>query len=344
MYTTSGLDSAKILKPSLLLQILSGIKPPETEILNNVFKRKKNVNSDTASRRIITETIVALPFVGAKNPGVILTGKSLTQDGIKSEPMKAHKRIEASDFDKMKNLLGVELRAALQDEMRYFKDTVAWNREWFARHFLTTGNCDYPLLIGGNAIADSQVYSLGTMIAADAAPGTLFSAATAEVSDVVLHLDHMYEKGKATANRTHFNSKEGIIIYARTAVWNAIFTILDNKQTNSSITGRRIDQDTLEMGGWIIKKFDAETVSPVDQSAGNAIPVKQMRMIDTGPSSPHTMVNLEIANMKATGGNKHVFIHTVDDPYGNFVDIMLQHTPVGLFIPEAMVNSLDVIA
>jgi hypothetical protein len=342
-YVVTNMDAAKILKQQLLLQILGGVKAPETEVINNVFKKKKNVDGDKVSRQLIARTIKAVPFVGQKNPGVVLNGKTVTADGITVPPMKCHSRIEASDFAKIKNLLGQERRAAIAEELQYIKDTVAWNREWYARHFLATGNCNYPFLVDGNAIADNYVYSLGTMTAADAPPSVLFDNASATLTDVIKHLDHMFKKGEDVPNRNYFQDSSQTLTYARTAVWNAIYDILDGKQTTSVVTGKR-DGDVLEVGPYKIKKFDAATVSPVDQSAGNGIPVKQMRMIDTSTGAPHTMANLEIENTKAVGGQKHVFIYPVEDPYGNYVDIMCQHRPVGMFIPEACVNSLDVIA
>ena len=86
-------------------------------------------------------------------------------------------------------------------------------------------------------------------------------------------------------------------------------------------------------------------VNAETQAAANGFPVKTMRMIDINPSSaPHTMAALEIANIKATGGQKHIFINVVVDPYGEFVDIQLQHRPVGMLVAEAMVNSDVVLA
>jgi len=343
-YVVTNMDAAKILKPSLLLQVLGSIKAPETEVINNIFKKKKNVDGDKVSRQIIQRTIKAVPFVGQKNPGVVLNGKTITADGITVPPMKCHTRIEASDFKKIKNLVGKEQRAAIAEELEYIKNTVAWNREWYARHFLATGNCDYPFLVDGNAIADNYVYSLGTMTAAAAPPTVLFSDASATLTDVIKHLDHMLERGRDVPTaRNYFQDPAQTITYARTNVWNAIYDILDAKQTNNVVTGRR-NGDVLEVGPYAIKKFDAATVSPVDQSAGTGIPVKQMRMIDISTNAPHTMANLEIENTKAVGGQKHVMILPVEDPYGGYVDIMCEHRPVGMFIPEACVNSLDVIA
>jgi hypothetical protein len=340
--TVTNMDSAKILKPKLLLQLLGGIKKPETEVLDNIFRVKKNVDGDKVSRRITTRTVRAIPFVGQNRAGVPLYGKTVTDDGITTPPMKCHHRIMADDFEKIKNLLGQELRAALTEEMQYVKDTVAWNREWFARHFLNTGDCDYEFLQDDGSY-EAVTYDLGTM-STTAAPGTLFDAAGATLTDVVNHLDLMFETGQDVANRNHFNEPDKIITYARKAVWNAIYDILDGKQTNSTVTGRRIDKLTLDIGGYIIKKFDADLVVPSTQAAGVGIPVKQMRMIDVGSSAPHTMANLEVANTKAKGGLKHVFILPVEDTYGDYVDIVVQHRPVGMLIPEAIVNSNDVIA
>lgn len=340
--TVTNLDAAKRLKPELILQVLGGVKAPETEMLQNVFKKKKNVNGSTVSREIVTRTIKAIPFVGQKNPGVILNGKTILAEGITTPPMKAHARIEASDFMKAKELRDKDYRAWLADELAYVKDTIAWNREWFARHFLTTGNCDYAFLVDG--LFQALTYSLGTMTAVAGAPGTLFDAATARLTDVIKHLDLMYKTGQDVPNRNHFQNKDAVITYARTNVWNAIFDIIDGKLSSSSVPGRRLNQDDLEVGSWIVRKFDARTVDPETQAEGFAIPVKRMRMIDTGQASPHTMANLEIENLKATGGQKHVFILPLIDPGGEYVDIMVQHRPVGMFIPEAMVDSLAVIS
>jgi hypothetical protein len=341
MYTVTGMDAAKILKPSLLLQILGGIKKPETEVIDGVFKNKKNVNDVKVSRQLVSRTIKAIPFVGQKNPGVTLYGKTVVADGITTPPMKAHHRIEASDFAKIKSLLGQERRAAIAEEMTYVKDTIAWNREWFARHFLATGNCSYDFLVDGSW--NKVVYALGTMTAADAPPTVLFDNASATLTDVILHLDHMFKKGQDVPNRNYFQDSGQTLTYARTNVWNAIFDILDGKQTNSVVTGRR-EGDILYVGDYKIKKFDAALVVPQTQAAGNGIPVKRMRMIDVSQGAPHTMAALEVENNYATGGQKHVFIRPVEDPYGEFVDIMIQHRPVGMFIPEACVDSLDVIS
>lgn len=340
-YTITGFDAAKILKPQVLLQILGGLKKPETEVIDNVFRVKKNVNDVVVSRKLVSRTIKAIPFVGQKNPGVTLYGKTVVADGITTPPMKAHHRIESSDFAKIKALLGEERREALAEEMQYVKDTLAWNREWFARHFLITGNCSYDFLIDGTW--NKVVYSLGTMTAADGAPATLFDDADCTLSDVIIHLDHMLKKGQDVPGRNHFQDPAQTLTYTRTEVWNAIYDILDAKQTNNVVTGRR-EGDVLYVGPYAIKKFDAVTVAPEDQSAGNGIPVKQMRMIDISANSPHTMAALEIENLFAENGQKHVMILPVVDPYGNYVDIMIEHRPVGLFIPEACVNSLDVIA
>lgn len=343
MYTATGLDSARILKPKLLLQILGGVKKPETEVMDTVFKRRKNADGDKVSRTITTRTVRAVPFVAANNAGVPLYGRTDTADGITVPPMKCHHRIMAADFEKMKNLRGVELRAALTEEMKYVKETIAWNMEWYARHFLATGNCDYPYLLEDNAIADSIVYSLGTMTVVAGPPSVLFDAATATLTDVILHLDLMLQTGKDVANRNHFQDASKTITYARTNVWNAIYDIMDGKQTNNVVTGRR-EGDVLYVGPYKVKKFDADLVSPVDQSAGVGIPAKKMRMIDLGQSAPHTMAHLEIANTKAQGGQKYVMILPIEDIGGEYIDILVRHRPVGMPIPEAIVDSDAVIS
>lgn len=343
-YTITNLDSAKILKPKLLLQLLGGIKKPETEVIDTVFKIKKNVDGDKVSRRLTTRSIRAIPFVGQNRPGVPLYGKTIADDGITTPPMKCHHRILAADFAKLKNLAGQELRAALTEEMQYVKDTVAWNREWFARHFLSTGNCDYEFL-QDDGTYQAVVYSLGTMTAVAAAPAVLFDAAGATLTDVITHLDLMLKTGQDVANRNHFQDPNKTITYARTTVWNAIYDLLDGKQTNNVVTGRRLEDGlTLQVGPYKVKKFDANLVVPSTQAAGVGIPVKQMRMIDLGTSAPHTMANLEVENIKAVGGQKHVFILPVEDTYGAYVDIVVEHRPVGLPVPEAIVNSLAVIS
>lgn len=341
MYTATNMDSAKILNPKLLLQLLGGVKKPETEVTDKVFRKKKNVDGDKVSRNITTRTIRAIPFVGQKNPGVPLYGRTDTADGITVPPMKCHHRIEASDFAKIKNLRGVEQRAAIQEEMVYVKDTIAWNLEWYLRHFLATGQCDYPFLVDG--VYQAITYALGTLTTVAAPPGTLFDAAGATLTDVIKHLDLMLKTGQDVANRNHFADATKTLTYARTNVWNAIFDILDGKLSNNVVTGSR-DGDILRVGPYSIKKFDAALVSPATQAAGVGIPAKQMRMIDLGSSAPHTLANLEVENIKAQGGQKHVFILPVEDAYGGYVDILVQFRPVGMLIPEAVVNSDAVIS
>ena len=338
-YTATSMEAGKILNPKLLIQLLGGVKKPETEILDTVFKTKKNVDGDSVSRRITSRTVRAVPFVGQNRPGVPLYGKTVADDAITTPPMKCHHRILAGDFAKIKNLLGQERRDAITEELQYVKDTVAWNIEWFLRHLLVTGQCDYEFL-QDDGTYQNVVYALGTLSAAPIVPPVLFDAATATLTDVVVHLDRMITAGQAVANRNHFQDPGKTITYARTAVWNAIYDLLDGKLTTNVVSAKRLDALTLDVAGFIVKKFDANTVVPSSQAAGVGIPVKQMRMIDT--SAPHTLANLEIENLKAVGGQKHVFILPVEDSYGEYVDITVQIRPVGMLIPEAVVSSLDV--
>jgi hypothetical protein len=339
MSFVTTIDPALKIKPELLLQVLGEIKTEPQEMMTNVFKRKRTVPSDHVSRELVAQTIQAVPFSPQAGRGVAISGKSGTLDSITTPPFKAHQRLEAKAFKAAKNLKGKEYKAWLAEHVTFIKETITMNMEWFARHFLTTGNCSYKMLLDG--AYGTNVYSLGTM-PATGAPGTLFDAAGATLADVVVHLDAMREKGKAVAYRNYFRNPNAIVIYARTAVWNAIFNLLDGKTNNSVIGGKRIDIDTLQVGSYTIKKFDGDLVDPETQAAGNAIPAKKMRMIDT--SAPATMVSLELENLKAIGGQKFVLINQVQDPGGEFVDIMVQWRPVGLFSPEAMVDSNAVIS
>jgi hypothetical protein len=340
MSLTSTINAATRIRPELVLQVLGSLKSPNLEVMTNVFKKKPNVRGDRATRRIISQSIKAIPYTSQKTSGVPLAGESQTIDSITVPPMKAHLRLEAGDVKAAQNLLGKDYNAWLSDHLVQVRNTITWNMEWLARSFLSNGNCSYKFLV--NEEWNTISYSLGTMLAAAAVPPTLFDAAGATLTDVITHLDGMYQVGLDNAGRNDFQQKEKIIIYARTAVWNAIFNLLDGRTTNNVIGSRRLNQDDLQVGGWTIRKFDAATVDPEDQSAGNGYAVKTMRMIDT--AAPHSMANLEVENLNATGGQKHVYVGVVLDPKGEFVDIDLQFRPLGMMVPEAMVNSLAVIS
>jgi len=337
-YTTT-IDPAMRIKPETLLQVLGGIKLEPQEVSTNVFKRKINVPADEVSREKLVQVIKAIPFSPQAGKGVAIGGKSGSFDAITTPPFKAHMRLMVKDFKEAKALKGKEYKEWLAEHAMVAKETISQNNEWFLRHFLSNGNCSYKMLLDG--AYGTVAYNLGTMQAV-AAPSTLFSAAGATLADVIIHLDTMREKGKAVAGRNYFRNPKTILIYARTAVWNAIFSLMDGKTNNSTVGGRREDIDTLVVGSYTIKKFDGDLVDPETQAAGQAIPAKKMRMIDIG--ARHTMAHLEVQNFKAVGGQRYVMINQLMDSDGEFTDIKIQWRPIGLFIPEAMVDSNAVIA
>lgn len=338
----STADAVKRIRPELILQTLGTIKVPESEIMGTVFTNRRNVDGNEVVKSTVQQAIRAIPYVGKKNPGVQLGGKTITNDAITAPPMKAQDTIQASDIEKSRTLRGIEFQAWLADRLGFIRQTIASNMEWYARHFLTTGSCTWPFLVDDTFL--TLEYSLGTLTAADGAPAVLFDAASAQLTHVVKHLDHLYEKGRAVPYRNHFADKSRIITYARTDVWNAVYDLLNGRQTNDVVGSGRINQTDLDVGGWLIRKDDLPYLSPVDQSTAYAIPAKKMRMIDIGASAPHTMVNLRLDNLNATGGQKFVYVGVIPDPHGNFVDIDVHFRPVGLFIPEACVDSLAVIS
>ena len=300
MSFTSTSDAITRIKPKLVIQTLGSIVTPETEVMTNVFRKKRAMDGDQVAREINQRAIKSIPYTGQQNPGVTIGGAASTTDAITVPPMKCHHIIQAKDIKKAKNLKDIEFKAWLREELQFVRDTITANMEWYARHFLATGNCDYPFLVDDDFQA--IVYSLGTMSAASGAPSVLFSDSSATLSGVIQHLDHMFDQGKAVAYRNHFQDKSKVITYARTAVWNAIYDILDGKQSNNVVTGRRLTEDDMLVGPWTIRKFDADYIDPSDQSTAYGIPAKKMRMVDTGISAPHTMAALEIENTKHKAG------------------------------------------
>lgn len=338
---TSTKDAILRIKPALVLQKLGEIKVPDTEIMTNVFKNKPTINDSSVAKSVTAETLRAIPYVGKTNPGVRLQGKVITTEAITVPPMKAQMTVTAADIEASRELQGMEFQAWLREKLVTVRATVSANMEWYARHFLATGSCAYPYWV--DETMQAITYALGTMTTVSGPPSVLFDAATATLTDVILHLDLMRKTGQDVAARGHFNEPSKIITYARSAVWNAIYDILDGKQTTNVVSGRR-DGDDLYVGPYKVRKFDAEWINPTDQLADNAITAKHMRMIDTGFTAPHTMASLRLDNLNATGGQKFVYVGVIPDPHGNFVDIDVQWRPCGLFIPEAMVDSDAVIS
>ena len=317
----------------LVLQQLGESKPIEQEILTGVFKAKKNVEATAVSRKFVERTIKAIPYVSAGTDGVALNGEKTNWDSITVPPMKANLTLLPDDLDQARELNGKDFNAWLRDELSFIRETISWNKEWYARHFLADGNCSYPFLVGDTW--NKEEYALGTM-PVTANPAVAFDNASATISGIVRHLDLMLETGKDHPTRNYFQNSSSIMTLARKNVWNAIHELLNDRRTNDVIGSRRISAEEIMVGNYVIKKFDGERIDPETQSATNSIPVKELRMIDT--SAPHTLAHLRLSNFNATGGQKHVLINVDRDKNGNWVTIEVQYRLLGLFIPEAMVS------
>ena len=328
-------------KPELILQTLGKVDVPDEEIKKTMFKKSKNVYSDTIAASEVQRVVKAVPYVADGADGVPLGDPSESMVAHTVPPMKAHHRVKAKTLKRIKHLKGTDFRAWLQEEMQWVKTTIKTNTEWLLRSMLTTGSLDYKYLLGPNEW-HSHSLDFGAMTAVAAVPATLFSDPTCTVTNVAKHLRDMFKAGRDIKNRGFFRQPSKVITYARWDVWEFILEMMEQRRGDNTVTGKQINETDLRIGPWLVRAFDAEIVDPEDQTESNAIPDKRMRMIDL--SQNNTIVNLEIDNIKATGGQSHVLVQNTVDPKGRFVDIDVEWRPLPLCVAGAIVDSLAVIA
>ena len=336
------IDPALRIRTEDIIQQLGSIDPVHLEMMSNVFKNKKNVDNTTVTRELISQTIQSLPFVGDGSAPVALNGETISWDRFTVPSMKGSMRISASEFSQVKNLRGKDRAQWLREKLVPVKRSIEWSTEYYLRSFLATGNHSYKVKIGD--AFHTLSWDLGTAPSVSA-PSVLFDNSSATISGVIQHLDSMFEAGNDDGlGNGYFQDPDNIIVYARKAVWNAIADLIDNRQTNDVVRTRVINKQDLLVGDHLIRKFDGAYLDPEDQSATQAITAKQLRMVDVSAMARHTLAYLEIENLNAVGGQKHVLTQQVQDPYGQFMDVHVEFRPLGMFIPEAMVTTANVIS
>lgn len=335
---TSTIDPALTIRPELVMQVLQTIAPLPMEITDKMFKNKKILYAATCTKESVSQIVQAIPYVGQGTDPPALNGKSSTFEALTVPPMGGSAQIPASEIKRAKQLKGQDYNAWLSQFVAFIKKTVQFNLEWYLRHFLATGSQNYKLKIAGEW--NTSEYSLGTMTVVSA-PTVKFDDTAAELVTVLNHLDTMYKAGNDLG---WFVDPNSIITYARSEVFSAILNLMNGTQTNNVLTAERRDIDTISMSGYIIKRFDGTRKDPETQANSPSITAKQMRMVDTSAGAPHTLVNLELDNLNAVGGQSHVLVDIVPDPHGRYVDIDVSWRPLGLCIPEAIVNSGNCLA
>jgi len=334
MYTNT-IDSALSIRPELVVQVLQTIPPLEMEITDNVFKNKKTIYSDTCTKAQVDQIIQAVPYVMPGSDPPAITGYTKTYEALTVPPMEASQRVTSNEIKRVSQLNGQDYNAWLAEKMTHVKRTLQYNLEWYARHFLVNGSQNYKMLVNNNW--HNSVYSLGSF-ATVTAPNTKFDDTGATLTGVMNHLDTMYKKNNDLG---WFMDKNSIITYCRTEVFSAILNLMNSYHTTNVIGVERVDIDTIRLSGYLLKRFDGTRKDPETQANGASITAKRMLMIDVGAGAPHTMVNLELDNLNAVGGQRHVLVDVYQDPRGNWVDITVSWRPLGLLIPPAVVDSGD---
>lgn len=332
-------DLALRLKPEIIAQNFMKLTPLKDGMeMMNVFRTTRNIDDTMVDVKKLTQEVKSIPYTAQAAQGVSVNGNSEADVKHSVPPMKIHAKILAQDFSKLESLKGIGLDEYLQDgPLREMRRSMDYSLEYLKRSMLTTGNLSYPYLLGQEwttaALTLGTQYDGGTV-------STKWDAAAKTCEQIWNDTRTAIRAAKnTTANSPFFQTPEDVVVYVTDTGFYNLVSKLNGRQNIDVLNTGIIDDSTVKINGYTYKMFPGAYVNPQTGSSVDAVTAKQVRIVDKSLAAQHTMAMLKLDNFEAKrSGNNHMLINVVPDPYGNYIDLMLEFRPVPLFTPEASIK------
>lgn len=335
MSWSQTLDTLVKIKPELVAQELGNIEQITDGMeMQNVFKTVRNIDDEALDKRTIARDILSVPYVHSASKGVAKESPTYTDVRVTVPPMKFFTRILAKDLKKAGRYAQKDFMAWMRENyLEEMKKDMDYSLEYLKRSCLTTGDLSYPYFLdsGWNTVA----LDLGTQIDGGTV-SPLWNAAGTTAEEIHAGIRAIVKACRATdGSYSYFQRGADLKIYCTEEAWGSAFAALNGRQTIDVVSTRILAEDELQIGEFTLKAFGASWKNPQTQASADAVTNHEIRIVDVGPNSRHTLAFLELDNVNASGSNKHVLAQVIPDTYGEYVDICLQLRPVPLFNANA---------
>lgn len=340
MSWSQTLDTLVKIKPELVAQELANVETIADGMeMGNVFKTVRNIDDEALDKRTIARDILSVPYVHSASKGVAKESPTYTDVRITVPPMKFYTRIMAKDLKKAGRYKQQDFMAWMRENyLEEMKKDMDFSLEYLKRSCLTTGDLSYPYFLdsGWNTVA----LDLGTQIDGGTV-SPLWNAASTTAEQIHAGLRTIVNAAKLTdGSYSYFQRAADLKIYCTEEAWSSAFSVLNGRQTIDVVSTRILAEDELQIGQYTLKSFGASWKNPQTQVSADAVSNHEIRIVDVGPNSRHTLAFLELDNVNATQSNKHILVQVIPDTYGEYVDVCLQMRPVPLFNANASAKAI----
>jgi len=340
MSWSQTLDTLVKIKPELVAQEISNIEVIRDGFeMMNVFKTVRNIDDEALDVRTIARDILSVPYVHSASKGVAKESPSYTDKRISVPPMKFYTRIMAKDLKKAGRYKQQDFMAWMRENyLEEMKRDMDHSLEYLKRSCLTTGDLSYPYFLDGgwNTVA----LDLGAQLDGGTV-SPLWNAASTTAEQLHAGIRAIINTAKATDGYySFFQRAADLKIYCTEEAWSSAFAILNGRQTIDVVSTRILAEDEIQIGQYTLKSFGASWKNPQTQVSADAVSNHEIRIVDVGAASRHTLAFLELDNVNAVGTNKHILVQVIPDTYGEYIDVCLQMRPVPLFNAAASIKAI----